>query len=304
MYIVAIMITALVFSITGIGVLDLGRVVTENTQIATDNMQAQVEMESFMNVALWRLNTGADSLATFSSGAVSSQFDSTTKVLSVQYSAGEIQTGYTLDLSEDSHFKRAVASRDHIDFNGNSVNEGATHKVRENMGFMPQVDVQYFLDHADTIFYGNWRDYGNSQIREGINVFYGSYLDIENIDKENTTLVFFGYNIEFKGDTRLVAPVVNGVPLPAVVLTNPYTDLHLDADRGKDLHIEGAIFSNGYVRLHEADISGPVVANHVRFCRDIDMLDDQYSQYYTWNAGFGEYDSYDWPKQIAMWESQ
>jgi hypothetical protein len=67
-------------------------------------------------------------------------------------------------------------------------------------------------------------------------------------------------------------------------------------------HIQGAIFSNGTVVLRRGDLSGPVVARNAYLYRDMDFLDEVYPQYYQWPQGFGAYDSYDWPKQIAMWE--
>ncbi len=303
MYIVAIMITAVIFSVTGIGVLNLASIVNLDTQEAVHTVQDRIEVESFANVALWRLNAGGDSLGTFSSGDLSSSYDSTTMELTITKTADDETNGLRLDLEEDSHFKRAVASANWIDYNNRSVNEEADHKVRDHIGFIPNVDLQYFLDNADTIFYQGWRDYEDRHLKEGINVFYGNYIDIEDIDKENTTLVFMGYNVEFKYDINLSAPINGGSPLPAVIIANPYTELHLDQSRYHTLHIEGAIYSTGYVKLHEGEFSGPVVAKYVRFCRDIDMLDDQYSEYYEWNTGFGLYEDYDWPKQIMEWET-
>ncbi|MBT7199662.1 MAG: hypothetical protein HN914_04370, partial [Candidatus Marinimicrobia bacterium] len=58
MYIVAIMITAVIFSATGLGVLNLATVVNLDTQAAVETVQDQVEVESFANVALWRVNAG------------------------------------------------------------------------------------------------------------------------------------------------------------------------------------------------------------------------------------------------------
>lgn len=302
MYIVAIMLTAIVFSITGLSVLDLSRVVSQNTYVATETMQEQVELESVMNVALWRLNTGGDSLGSFVSGDYSSSYDSLTKTLSVISTAAADSSGIRLNLEEDSHFMRAVATADWINYNDRSVNEEPHHQVRDHMGFLPQLDYQYFIDNADTVFYQSWRNYEDEDLVEGINVFHCSYIDVQDVFKENTTLIFTGLNIDIDDDIQLSAPVINGKPLPAMIFTNIYSDVHLDQDRGETIRIEGPIFSEGYIRIHEAELSGPIVADRVRFCRDVDMLDDQFSQYYAWPEGFGEYDSYDWPKQIQLWE--
>ncbi|NQV40729.1 MAG: hypothetical protein HQ506_00100, partial [Candidatus Marinimicrobia bacterium] len=47
MYIVAIMITAVIFSATGLGVLNLATIVNLDTQAAVQTVQDQVEVESF-----------------------------------------------------------------------------------------------------------------------------------------------------------------------------------------------------------------------------------------------------------------
>jgi len=34
---------------------------------------------------------------------------------------------------------------------------------------------------------------------------------------------------------------------------------------------------------------------------DFDFLDTEHNEYYRWTQGFGQHDSYDWPKQIGRW---
>jgi hypothetical protein len=302
MYIVAIMLTAIVFSITGLSVLDLGRAVSQSTHVAAETMQTQVELESVMNIALWRLNTGGDSLGTFSIGDHSSAYDTSSKTLSITTTVHEQLDGFIIDLSEDSHFMRAVAASDWINYNDKTVNEDPTHKVRDHIGFLPQLDYQYFIDHADTVFYQSWRNYEDEDLVEGMNIFHCSYIDVQNINKANTTLIFTGVGIDLDDNIQLSAPVIEGRPLPAMIFTNIYSDVHFDQDRGETIRVEGPIYSVGYVRIHEATLSGPVVADRVRFCQNVDMIDDQYPQYYSWPMGFGNYADYDWPKQIAKWE--
>ena len=303
MYIVAIMISAVIFSATGLGVLNLATVVNLDTQAAVETVQNQVEVESYANVALWRVNAGGDNLGNFTVGNVSSAFDSTLQRLTVIKTSDGETNGVVLDLSEDSHFKRAVATQTYIDFNdGKQTNEEPEHKVRSHIGFLPQVDMQYFIDNAANVMWMNdWDHIHDDDIVEGINIFHGDHLDIHNVDVENVTLVFTGYDIQPKDDVKIKAPIVGGHPLPAIVLTNTYSDMHLDQGYRDELDIEGAIYSAGRVRLHEGDFTGPVIANNVRICRHIDMEDDEHPEYYEWNLGFGAYEDYDWPKQIEEW---
>ena len=302
MYIVAIMITAVIFSATGLGVLNLATIVNLDTQAAVQTVQDQVEVESFANVALWRVNAGGDTLGTFSVGNVTASYDTTLQRLTVVKTRDGETSGLVLDLEEDSHFKRAVASQYGIDFNdGKTISEEPIHRLRTNMEFLPQVDWTYLNAHAAQEIW-MWNDHVHQEdLVEGINIIHGSYLDIHNVDMENITLVFTGYDIQPKDDVKLKAPVIGGVPLPAIILTNPYNDTHFDQGYEDEIHIEGAIYSAGHVRLHEGEFTGPVIARTARICRDIDMLDDEGSEYYQWNLGFGNYDDYDWPKQIQEW---
>ncbi|MBC8191179.1 MAG: hypothetical protein ISR87_03435 [Candidatus Marinimicrobia bacterium] len=300
MYIVAIMITAVIFSATGLGVLNLATIVNLDTQNAVQKVQDQVEVESLSNVALWRVNTGADSLGTFTAGEVTATYDNASMKISVLKGSGDEMTGVILDLKEDTHFDRAVATRYGIDYNGKTTNEEPNHQLRPNIGFLPQVDMAYFVANAANQVWGSSMHIHDEDVVEGINIFYGNHLDIHNVDIENATLVFVGWDIELKDDVRIVAPMVNGQPLPAMVFTGQ-PDTHFDQESGEEIHIEGAIYSTGHVRLHEGAFTGPVVANTARICRDIDMIDDTNNDYYAWNLGFGNYEDYDWPKQIQEW---
>ena len=304
MYIVAIMVTAVVFSVTGLGVLNLATLVNLDTQNAIEKVQSQIEVESLTNVALWRINTGADSLGSFSSGNATSNYDTTTMVLRVEINSEGDTSGFKLSLEEDSHFKRAVGTASSIDYNdGKTVSEEDAHRMRAYMGFLPEVDLDYFVDNAANVSWMDDEHIHDEDVVEGINVFHGNHLDIHNIDVENATLVFTGYDIQLKDDVIIKAPIVGGSPLPALVFLWDGLDTHFDQGWNDEIHIEGAIYSVGHVRLHEGEYSGPVVANTARICRDIDILDDEYSEYYEWNLGFGEYEDYDWPKQIREWEN-
>lgn len=299
MYIVAIMITAVIFSATGLGVLNLATVVNLDTQEAVETVQNQVEVESFSNIALWRVNAGGDNLGNFSSGDITSTYDSTAKRLSVIKTTDDETTGVILDLHEDSHFDRAVATKYGIDYNGRTTGHEPGHQLRSDIGFLPQVDMDYLVANAANETWGSSMHIHDDDVVEGINIFYGNHLDIHNVDLENVTLVFTGWDIELKDDVKIIAPIVGEQPLPALIFTNE-SDVHFDQGWGDEIHIEGAIYSTGHIRLHEGSFSGPVVANTARICRDIDMIDSE-GEYYGWNLGFGAYEDYDWPKQVEQW---
>ncbi|MBC8191727.1 MAG: hypothetical protein ISR87_03440 [Candidatus Marinimicrobia bacterium] len=300
MYIVAIMITAVIFSATGLGVLNLATIVNLDTQAAVQTVQDQVEVESFANVALWRVNAGGDNLGTYSSGDLTAAFDSTTQKLSVIKSNGEEQTGLVLSLEEDNHFKRAVATSGTFYTNGRTVNPEPEHQIRSQMGFLPQADLQYFIDHAVEVHYDNSRTFHDGDISEGINVFMGSGLTFDRVELENSTLVFAGTGIDFWKKNVIKADP--NADLPALVFTNPNSDFSFYGfwSSYRD-EIEGAVYSAGTIRLLNGTLSGPVVAETVVQTWNMDFTDDEHGEYYKWPNGFGSYDDYDWPKQIQEW---
>ncbi len=300
MYIVAIMITAVIFSATGLGVLNLAAIVNLDTQTAVQKVQDQVEVESFANIALWRVNTGGDNLGTYSSGDLTATFDSTTKKLSIIKSVGDERTGLILSLEEDHHFNRAVATAGTFYTNGKTVNPEPQHQIRSQIGFLPQVDLQYFVDHAVEIHFDNSRYYHDGDLSEGINVFMGSDLIFERVEMENTTLVFTGTNINF-WKKNIIKADEDG-DLPALVFTNPNSDFSFWGfwSSYRD-EIEGAVYSAGTVRLYNGTLSGPVVAQTAILSYNMDFTDDENGVYYQWPKGFGSYSDYDWPKQIQEW---
>jgi len=299
MYIVAIMITAVIFSATGLGVLNLATIVNLDTQEAVEKVQSQVEVESFANIALWRVNAGGDNLGTFSSGDLSATFDSTTKSLSVSKTVGDEQTSLYIGLEEDYHFKRAVATSGTFYTYGHTVEPEPQHQVRSQMGFLPQVDLQYFLDNAAKIHYENSKTFHTSDLVEGINVFMGDNLTMDRLDMENTTLVFTGEHTDFWKRNQIES---GSGDMPALVFTNPNSDFIFYGfwSSYRDI-IEGAVYSAGTIRLWNGALSGPVVAQTVILGDDMDFTDDEHGEYYQWQQGFGAYADYDWPKQINQW---
>ena len=297
------MLTAIVFSITGLSVLDLGRAVSQSTNVATETMQAQVKMESLVNVAMWRLNTGSDSLGNYSSGPLSSSYDTTHQILSVQYNDGVLNTGYSLDLSEDSHFKRAIATTEYLYTGRYSVNEESEHRLRENFHFLPEADMSFWMSQADSVYTGSDRYFFDGDLIDGVLVFTGSHIRFQNISLDNSTMIFTGNDIDFYQNSSVTAYQSGETVYPALVFTDSSTVFWVNEwfSWRKD-RIKGAIYSAGTIVLRTGELTGPVVGRRVYLYRDMNFIDDQYPAYYQWPVGFGSYDDYDWPKQITKWE--
>lgn len=298
------MITAIIFSLTGLGVLQIAQFVQLDSQLASHHIENDLEIDSYVNIALWRLNAGADTLASFSSGGVSCIYDTTAMELVVTTSSHSISTSMRLPLEEDYHFQRALGSQNSIIMYSYSINESSEHRPRENFEFLPEVDEAYWLTVADSVYADESRLFHDSDLIEGILVFTGNDVKFEGIDLENTTMVFTGHgDIDFRKSNTLKAAYTDSTIFPALVFTDSTSIFFINEWFFWKDHIEGAIYSTGNIILRLGELSGPVVARNISLWQDMNFLDDQYPQYYGWPEGFGEYDSYDWPKQIVSWKS-
>ena len=45
------------------------------------------------------------------------------------------------------------------------------------------------------------------------------------------------------------------------------------------------------------------IRDSVGIVKDVDFADVQEDTHFKWNAGFGQEDSYDWPKQVENWKT-
>ena len=304
MYILAIMVTAVVFSVTGLGVMNLALLVNLDTQEAVQTTETQLDIESNTNIALWRLNSGDDSLGTYTDGDFSSVYDSTAMTLTITMTTDTDTSGYLLTLEEDYHFQRSIASMNSIQWNSHTIGEEPEHRPRENFEFLPQVDLSYWLSIADTIFSANSRLYHDWDLMEGILIFTGSSPKFDDVDLENTTMVFTVPGvIDFRHSNTIKAAYTDSTIYPALVFTDSTSTITFNDGAHDQDHIEGAIFSLGTITLEKGEFSGPIVGREVIVKKNLDFLDDEYSEYYGWPQGFGNFKSYDWPKQIIKWES-
>ena len=104
------MITAAVFSITGLGVLNLALLVNIDTSTAARTIEYKIDAESAVNIALWRVNNGEDSLGTYSEGNVNSFFDSTELSLTVSVINAGDTSGFKVFIERDHHFNHVMST--------------------------------------------------------------------------------------------------------------------------------------------------------------------------------------------------
>ena len=295
---VAVIMIFVVLSFTGVAVLD----VSYNSRTASletvDNIKVQYALESEINESLWLINSGEDSLVNEEEDGIITNWDPETEVLTISIDSLGVLTEVNLDLSEDTHFERGLASISNIESNGYSYSTSSTHSSRK-FKFMPDVDLQYFIDNAVKIHNGNERSWNKDSLStEGIHIFTGNNLNVTDINLNNSTLVFTGRNITFSGNTvKAPVPGESEDALPALLVTD--SDVVFTVSSAN--HVEGAVYCAGELKLENATLTGPVVGELISLLDDVEFIDSDYDDYYRWTAGFGDIDSYDWPKQVSRW---
>jgi hypothetical protein len=310
-----------VFSFTGVAVLNVSYISSVSSAETVNNIKLQYAMESSVNESLWRMNNGPDSLINVEADGITTLFDPVLNVLSVKVDKFQMETEILLDLSEDTHFDRALASDETINTNGYETDIDDENRSRF-FTFLPEVDLDYFTDNAVAIHtesFHRWDGGGkhkdDEDFADGIHVFTGSFLEIKNMTLSNHTLVFTGRYILFKDRNNIDAPIPvdSADAMPALVFTNPDNFFEIDAE-GKHYEkedvINGAIYTAGTIILKKGQLSGPVVGNSISlqagedFQNHIDFKDTEHPHHYRWHKGFKGKKHYDWPKQIGRWKTK
>ena len=129
---VAVIMIFVVFSFTGVAVLDL----STNSSIAAletlNNIEVQYEVESAVNEALWLINTDADSLVNSDVDGITTVWNDSSQVLSITVDKFEIESEVLLDLSEDTHFDRGIAASEGISLHDYDPGLSQAHQLRSN----------------------------------------------------------------------------------------------------------------------------------------------------------------------------
>ena len=307
-----------VFSFTGVAVMNVSFVSSQQSAQTKQNIINQYQAESTVNQALWRINNGVDSLASFVDGPTISVYDTVNNILTIKVDQFEMEQEISLDLSEDTHFNRALASDEEITTNG--YDTGYEEENRERVfPFMPEADLNFFMDNAVEVHNENWKQWNggsnhedDEDFAEGIHVFTGSFISLKNMNLNNCTLVFTGIFVGFEHSNVITAPtpIDSADAMPALVFTNPWNWFVVNAEGDhydKEDKISGAIYTAGTIILKKGELTGPIVGKVIslqagnNYVNEIDFLDSEFPEYYRWTKGFKDRKHYDWPKQIGRW---
>ena len=300
---VAVLMVFVIFSFTGVAMLNISCLSSSIALETVANIKMQYALESSINLALWKINTGVDSLVNYQAGGVSTVWDATTQILAVNISRFQRETEVILDLSDDTHFDRGIAAAETVSLNGFDPGLDEDKKVRGGFNFLPEADIQYFLDNATEVHSASWKAWNNQTLADGIHVFTGNFIALNDIRINSGTLVFTGHNVNFWGDNDITAPAGDSTSTdPALIFTNANQDFDMFSAQGTE-SIIGAIYCKGDVTLHNGHVSGPVIARNVTLGNNIDFTQNAHSDRYRWTRGFGQRKNYDWPKQIGRWRT-
>ena len=303
---VAVIMIFVVFSFTGVAVLDLSTTSSIAALETIDNIKLQYDVESAVNEALWLINTDADSLVNSDADGVTTVWDDATQVLTVTVDKYNMESEIQLDLSTDTHFDRGIAAEGTITLDGNDPGLSDVRQIRSNFQFMPEVDMDYFYAHAaevhtETGSWWNYAEFEDMTLADGIHIFEGDYVTLDNITLNSGTIVFTGRHIRLRYENHITAtPADSTGAYPALVFTDPAEAFTLYSPEASET-IMGAIYCNNTITLQNGNVSGPILGHDVSLSADFNILDTENDQYYQWTHGFGDQNNYDWPKQIDRW---
>jgi len=299
---VAVIMIFVVMSFTGVAVLDVSYNSRTASMATIENIKVQYLLESSVNETLWRINTGIDSLVNIDSDGLSTSWNDTTKVLTVTLDTLNTEAVISMDLSEDTHFNRGIASSSALP--ADITGAGITNDNRgRKFNFLPEVDMDYFTNNAVTIHNESWTTWSNVTFADGIHIFTGSVITLDDVTLNAGTMVFTGRYVSFRDENHIAAPEPDSLGAdPVLVFTHPNTNFSLYSSGGAET-ILGTIYAKNKITLTNGTVSGPIIANEVVLdnAHAYNFEDDTYGKYYTWTKGFGNKADYDWPKQLGRW---
>ena len=292
-----------IFSFTGVAVLNVSYLSSSTSMETISNIKLQYATESSINEALWRINTGVDSLVDSDVDGITTVWNADTKVLSVNVDKFDMESEILLDLSDDTHFDRGIAAEETVDLDGYDAGLDADRQVRSNFNFLPEVDLQYFLDSAVQVHSESWKTWDNESFEDGIHVFTGNYITIADCDLSSGTMVFTGRRVRFIGGNVITAPLGDTTATnAAIIFTNEEQNFEIYSPYA-DESITGAIYCKGDITLYNGNISGPIMGKNVSLHNNFNLSDNENTNRFRWTKGFGHRHNYDWPKQIGRWKT-
>lgn len=198
------MIYFLIFSIMGLAVLTLAAHWQITNLEEVHDVKNRYAVESTLNLALWRINSGSNSLANFELNSTTSQYSDSTNFLTVTTNRWNKPHQIKVRMGEDHHFNHGVAAKQNLG-GSHTLTVSSAHKFRK-FDFLPTIDITYFENNAVGIHDSSSFSLANDTLSPGIHLFEGDWIILTDMYLEGT-LVFRGTNIFFFGENTVQAPV-------------------------------------------------------------------------------------------------
>lgn len=288
------MIYFVIFSITGMGMLAFAAYFRLDTQDQSHSYTNKYAIESAVNVALWRANSGSDSLANYEDNGVTATYIDSTRILTVSTNKWNQSYQLTAEFKPIHPFGRSLSYTGQMDTSRGTINYLFDHRPFK-FAFLPTIDTAYYRQNAVQIHTGT-SSY-NSALPPGIHYIDGGLVRMRSGSSLDGSLVVVnGGQLEFPGNSNAIIRSIqdtNGVWIPAIIFDSTATFTSFK----RRITVDGPVFSERDLRIL-GTFTGPIVAPDVTNWTWGTIDDQSNEQYYTWPPGFGDLYSYDWPKKL------
>lgn len=271
------MVYFLIFSLMGLAVLTLAAHCHHNVLDEVHALKNRYVVESMVNLALWRINQGPDSLADFTMNGVTSQFIDSTMMLIVSTSQWWKPYNVSVELKFDDAFHNPISVTGSIDTSNITMPHGFEFQTVDSI---PQIDLNYYYQHADSIYYGNqsfedtwdpgihYIDSGTVTLRNNFHLL-GTLVVIKDLKVVGTNVL-----IQAGQDS-------SGTYLPALIVGDSVSSTSIT-----DITIEGAIYSLGALNINKGLLTGPIISTNLVVQNSLTIDSTGAEQYYSYPPGF------------------
>jgi len=280
-----VMVYFVVFSLTGLIFISLADQAHLQNVDAIHDYKNHWAVESAINEALWRLNNGPDSLATFQDSTLYSTYNEATMTLTVGTDQWDRPFEVSLEIELDHVFNNTFYTTMPIDTSDPAITFLSDDIDIQQADSLPTLDTTYYLQNAVEIYPTGAVLFDT--LTSGIHYVKSGVTELKNNTYLEGTLLVLG-KLKVVGTNVILkaGQDSSGAYLPALIVADSVTTTAIT-----DITIEGAIISYGSFDIKSGTITGPFIGNDLNVQTSL-IIDDQGSdQYYTYYPGFGTPDT-------------
>ncbi len=295
---ILVMVFFLAFTIIGTSYLGLAALESRASLAQLQRAKAFLQAENALNLSLWRLNHGPDSLGTFSSDSLAASYDSVNYILRAWGNSSHYTCSLQVQLFKDHPFNHIVTYGSVLDTSNYYLSYISGHAITQ-ISELPSIYtiLNYYYSIADYRYEGN-QDFSGT-MPDGIHYVNGC-VTMKNGTTLNGTLVVTD-GVKFVGHVEIHAqrdPNDTTLYYPALVAGDTaQTESEILGD--PLLVIRGAVYSTGAIIFKGKEISGPIIAPKVVLKSGVTVSDQGDPRYYQFPNGFGDPANFDWKKLVV-----